>query len=85
MGRHIMHNEIVRIWGLTCTRGTAPLNKSVNDDGGGGNSGNSGDNGSDDDNGGDSGGRDAATAAGTDTDNNQLKATAEGRWRQRWW
>ncbi len=80
-----MHNEIVRIWGLTCTRGTAPLNKSVNDDGGSGNSGNSGDNGSDDDNGGDSGGRDAATAAGTDTDNNQLKATAEGRRRQRWW
>ncbi len=40
--------------------------------------------GSDDDNSGDSGGGDAATAAGTDTDNNQLKAAVQGRWRQGW-
>ena len=35
-------------------------------------------------NGGDSGGIDAAMAAGTDTDNNQLKAAVEGRQRWRW-
>ncbi len=44
----------------------------------------SGDDGYDEENGGDGGGIDAATAAGTDTDNNQLKVAAEGGQRRRW-
>ena len=35
-------------------------------------------------NGGDDGGIDTGMAAGTDTDNNQLKAAAEGGWRRQW-